>query len=106
MPRFRKKLPTTLLRTTSAEQLQVFHRKRADSEFIEEGAGKRSPQSPETETGADWRVFFESATNRFRFERSAMYSRASLYSRRRSAPLKIAFRTMRQATRGRKKYSP
>src|SRR5258706_728801 len=43
-----------------------------------------------------------SRTNCFRFERSARYSRASLASLRRSADLKIALRTTRHTTRGRK----
>src|SRR5579864_6592731 len=34
MPLLRKKLPKTLLKTTRAAQLQVFHRNRADSDVI------------------------------------------------------------------------
>ena len=46
------------------------------------------------------------ATNFLRLDRSAMYSRASLVSRLRSSPWNTAFLTIRQITRGRKKYSP
>src|SRR5262249_15845402 len=63
-------------------------------------------QSPEPACTGAGLADLCSATNFFRFERKAIYSRASLVRRRRSPPSKIAFRTMRQTTRGRKKYSP
>src|SRR4051812_38999871 len=41
IPRFRKKLPKTLLKTTMTAQIQVFTRSRADSGFIPSVAGAR-----------------------------------------------------------------
>jgi len=63
-------------------------------------------QSPEPAVTGAGLAALCSATNLLRLARSAMYSRASLVSRLRSSPSKIAFFTIRHTTRGRKKYSP
>jgi len=57
-------------------------------------------------TGMDLAGPLFSATYLRRLARNAMYSLASLVRRCRSCELNMALRTMRQITRGRKKYSP